>query len=411
MNEYLNNRQRLLDKMEDGSALILFSGALKQSSYDESYPFLCNMNFFYLTGLKQEECYLVMKKIEGRVETKLFILDNDEKLARWIGWYLTHEEAQTISSIDDVFSITKFESEIRKIKKDSRIERIYLDLEITKFRGQVNFGELLKKKFEKTGKDIIDVYPLVISLRAIKSEREIEALRYSIEITKQALEKVMARLPHLQSENQVQALFEGEIKALANANTSFETIAASGRNATILHYHKNIEPLEKEGMILLDLGAEVAYYNADISRTYPIDGTYHGLNKTIYEIVLACNKYIIENVKPGLTLLDLQKLTIDFLQNKCLEAKLIDTPNEINEVYFHGVSHHLGLDTHDPIARDVPLEKGMVITVEPGLYFSKYGIGVRIEDDVLVTENGREILSKDIIKEVSDIEAYMKKSA
>ncbi len=406
--QYILNRQRFIDKMENHSALILFSGALKLSSYDESYPFLVNMNFFYLTGIKQEESYLIITKNDDKIDTKLFVLDNDEKLARWIGWYLTHEEARNLSGIKEIVSEKEFAKELRLLKNRNDIKTIYIDQEKQQFRGQVDFSLEFKKKFKNSGKNIVDAYPLIISLRAIKSESEIEAIKYSIGVTKRALEKVMKNLSSLPSENAVQALFESEIKTDANANTAFSTIAAGGENATILHYHQNTALLEKESMILLDLGAEVNLYNADISRTYPIDGRYHGLNKTIYEIVLACNKYIIDSIKPGLSILDLQKKTIEFLTEACLDAKLIDDPLEIKDIYFHSVSHHLGLDTHDPISRELPLEKGMIITVEPGLYFSKYGIGVRIEDDVLVTEKGHEVLSKDIIKEVADIENYMR---
>jgi Xaa-Pro aminopeptidase len=157
-------------------------------------------------------------------------------------------------------------------------------------------------------------------------------------------------------------------------------------------------------LVLFDLGAKADLYCADISRTYPANGKYSSLQKTIYETVLTANKNVIAMIKPGLTLKDLQDYTIGFYQKELMRLGLIDNPEEVKDVYYHNVSHHLGIDTHDVSDRSLPLEAGNVITVEPGLYFKKYGIGVRIEDDVLVTETGSENLSKEIIKEVADIE-------
>ena len=167
-------------------------------------------------------------------------------------------------------------------------------------------------------------------------------------------------------------------------------------------------PLNKEDMILLDLGAECNNYHADISRTYPITGKYSPLQKKIYTIVLECNKHIIEMIKPGVSIRDLQNETINFLAEGCLKEGLIKDKEEIKNYYFHGVSHHIGLDTHDPYPRySGTLVPGMILSCEPGLYFEELGIGVRIEDDILITEDGNINLSEDIIKEIDDIENFM----
>jgi Xaa-Pro aminopeptidase len=249
-----------------------------------------------------------------------------------------------------------------------------------------------------------------VTLRGVKKEYEVELFKEDVHITNLGLQEVLKRLPNLDYEYQVQAVFEGAIKYYGNAKTSFNTIAASGKNAAILHYNSNDMKMNKDDLILLDLGAQNNMYHADISRTYRISGKFNELQKKIYTIVLECNKYIISLIKPGVSIRYLQEETINFLAEGCLKAGLINSKQEISSYYFHGVSHHIGLDTHDPYPRyKGDLVPGMIISCEPGLYFEELGIGVRIEDDILVTENGNINLSADIIKEVEDIEKYMEK--
>ena len=160
-------------------------------------------------------------------------------------------------------------------------------------------------------------------------------------------------------------------------------------------------------LVLFDLGAKAGGYSADISRTFPVNGKFSPLQRTVYEIVLAANKKICKVAKAGMTMGELQAITVDVLADGCLKAGLIQTREEIKRVYFHGVSHSLGLDTHDPMPRGIPLPVGAVITNEPGLYFPEHNIGVRIEDDLYLLKNKAINLSADIIKEVDEIEAFM----
>lgn len=412
MINFKQNRYKLYEKLQDNSLLILYSGALKHASADEGYPFKANMNFYYLTGIQQNNVYLVAKKYHNVIEETLFIYENDPIKVRWIGAYLYPEEATNISGVENVKFVDEFDSFLAKILRHKVIKNVYLDLEKPHYDGQVNFGYVLKDKVNaySFGKKILNVYEDIVTLRGCKSSEEIELYKEDVRITKLALEEVLKRLPKLENEYQVQAVFEGAIKYIGNAKPSFGTIAASGKNAAILHYGDNNMPLNKNDMILLDLGAECNNYHADISRTYPISGKYSPLQKKIYNIVLECNKHIIEMIKPGVSIKDLQNETINFLAEGCLKEGLIKEKEEIKNYYFHGVSHHIGLDTHDPYPRYVGvLQPGMIISCEPGLYFEELGIGVRIEDDILVTEDGNENLSEDIIKEIADIEAYMAK--
>lgn len=400
--DFKKRRNSLLNLIEEGT-ILLFSGFEVQRSADESYPFSVNRNFYYLTGINQKETYCVLSK----ENEQLYILDNDERLARWVGYNLFVDEAKEISNFKNVSTYKDINNVLKEVALNNKV--VYLDLEKTNFLGGVNQGERLTNLLLSYNKDLIikDIYQDIISLRAVKDEEEIKALKHSIHITNLALNDLMKNLSSLTNEKECQALFEQKIACYGHAVTSFDTIAASGKNATILHYNVNNQNLNKEDLILFDLGARVNFYNADISRTYPLNKKYSSLQKQIYELVLSCNKQIINLVKPGISILSLQEQTKEILSNGLIELGLIKQKDELDKYYFHNVSHHLGLDTHDPMDRKENLIPGNVITVEPGLYIPEYGIGVRIEDDVLVTENGSINLSEEIIKEVKDIELYL----
>lgn len=410
MNRFQRNREELYARLEDRSVCILYSGALKQVSADENYPFKVNMNFYYLTGIRQDNVYLVIRKFFRQVEETLYVYENDPDKVRWIGAYLYRDEAEAISGVKDVRYLDRLDGDLNRLLSLKSIRKVYLDLEKPPFEGQVNFGFVLKNKVQAIdfNKTVEDVYPKIVALRGVKKADEIALYREDVRITDLALQEVMKRLSNLEYEYQVQAVFEGAIRFFGNANPSFDTIAASGKNAAILHYRSNSAKMNRSDMILLDLGAENNLYHADISRTYPLSGKFNPLQKKIYQIVLDCNKHILSLIRPGNTIRNLQNETVRFLAEACLNAGLIKESEEIHRYYFHGISHHIGLDTHDPYPRyATTLVPGMIISCEPGLYFEELGIGVRIEDDILVTEDGCENLSSGIIKEVDEIENFM----
>ena len=198
-------------------------------------------------------------------------------------------------------------------------------------------------------------------------------------------------------------------RAHDRAPLAFSTIVAGGKNATCLHYpyEQQNDALKDEDLVLFDLGFSYEGYSADISRTFPVSGKFDDLQKKVYSAVLGCNKAVIAYAKPGLTLRDLQAYATEYLKKECIRLKLMGPDDDIRNYYYHSVSHHLGLDTHDISDREKPLQNGNIITVEPGLYFAKYGIGVRIEDDVLITLDGSVVLSKNIVKEIDEIDKMM----
>lgn len=403
-NFYVGNRRGLFDIMEDGVA-VLSSGYRVNKSADENYDFQVNTNFYYLTGITQPQTQLVIIKNGNSYSERLYIDAYDEMYKKWCGHKLTKSEAAEICGVkeDDIYYNDEFEAYLHDVISSSPC--VYFDLEKRDEPSYVTFGLKYAEKF--CDKNVRDVYPLVISLRVIKQPCEIEAFKSAIEVTRQGIERLMRKAKGGMYEYQLEAEFDYVAKTSGNKKYSFKTIAAAGENATTLHYTTNDSVIGDGDLILFDLGTREQEYCADISRTFPACGKFSPLQKTIYQIVLDANKKIIEVAKAGMTILELQQITIDMLADGCLRAGLIKNRDDIKKYYFHSVSHSIGLDCHDPNDRKKPLPEGAVISDEPGLYFPEHKIGVRIEDDLLICKDRAINLSESIIKEVREIEDYM----
>lgn len=413
--EYALRREKLIEKLDDGSVTIIFAGVGKKRSADEDYDFVVNRNFYYLTGIEQDNSILMLVKSDGEVLTYLFIDEKDPKVEKWIGIKLTDDEAREISGIKNVCLRSSFEGKMlaafnEQMTHFGQINKLYLDLEdelkIDKCKSTKEFANEISAKLPNL--KIEDVHDKIMKLRIIKSEAEIELIRDAIHTTDVALRNVLSKLKEASYEYNLRNIFEFTVKEDLNATLAFHSIVAAGKNAVILHYPSAQDVLKDGDLVLLDVGACKSNYCADISRTYPLDGKFSELQKKIYSIVLDCNKQTAKFIRPGIALKEVQDFALNFLAEECFEKGLIPSKDRIRDVYYHSVSHHLGLDTHDGTDRDSLLEPCMIITCEPGLYFKEYGIGVRIEDDVLVTKEGSEVLSADLIKEVEDIEKILR---
>ena len=419
--EILLRRNKLIDLVKEDSIVLLFSGVPKKFSEDEDFDFESNHNFKYLTNIEQEGSILLIKKENGIINETLYVLPYDPLVEKWTGKRLTIEEARKLSGVENILNTTQFESDFELAISSKIYKNIYLDLDselkikdnylTTNLKDDIisHYGEFI---------NVLDIYKLIASLRMVKSEAEVCEFKSAIKKTDLALQELMKNIAPGKKEYQMAALFNYFIKNYDNSKPSFATISSSGENACCLHYAEGAGELKDGGLILFDLGSKHNGYCADISRTYPVNGKFNDLERTIYQIVLDCNKMIIKSVKVGMTLRDLNNLAAEFLAEKCLKAKLIKTKEDIKNVYYHSVSHFIGLDTHDVSAclkneelrhSDIPLKEGNVISDEPGLYFKEYGIGIRIEDDILVTKKGGYNLSESIIKEIKDIEEFMAK--
>ena len=408
-------RKKVFEQMKDNSVALFFSGVSKIASEDEALPFCVNKNFFYLTNIKQEHSALMLIKGIGERRTYLFIDPYSELKEKWTGKRLTPEKAMALSDIKNIHTSDNFQTMLdlaltNENNQYGGIDCVYLDL--TSPEQKLNEGFFmndlsLKLKLDYNSKEIVDIYPIMRDLRMVKNSYEIDCLLKAIEKTNNGISYLVSKLNSGLVEHELADYFEMYGRSHDRTPLAFSTIVAGGKNATCLHYPTQDDVIKDNELVLFDLGFSHDGYSADISRTFPVNGKFSELQRKVYEAVLNCNKAVIAYIKPGLTLKQLQEFATEFLKNECIRLKLMDRSDDIRNYYYHSVSHHLGLDTHDIADREKPLVNGNVITVEPGLYFAKYGIGVRIEDDVLISLDGAVVLSKNIVKEIDEIEKMM----
>ena len=408
---YTETRKRLAEQLEEGSLTLLFSGNAPKKSADECYPFTTNRHFYYLCGIKEEGIILGLMKVKDEVKSILFIKKADPVMEKWVGKTISKEEAEAISGISEIHYLDAFESTLHHAIMSGDVHKIYLDFEVDGFKNDLT-------KEQRFANDCKERYPFVqfgnvhnhiSALRMIKSEHEIDKLREAIQVTDEGIRALMENAKSGIMEYALEAHFDFVLKTHGIEDYAFKTIAASGVNATVLHYSSNNSVIPQDSLILFDLGAQYDYYNADITRTFPVEGKFTERQKLFYNIVLRANEEVIKMIKPGIPFTALNERVKEIYFEELEPLGLVETMEDVSKYYYHGVSHFLGLDTHDVGSRKVELQEGMVLTVEPGLYIEEEAIGIRIEDDILVTKDGCENLSKDIIKTVEDIEAFMAK--
>ena len=403
---FIKNRHKLSKEMPNKSIAVFFAGKDICTSLDESYPFSINRTFYYFTGINEQNDILLIVKENDKARSIIFINPYDEIEAKWMGRKLSRDEALEISGCDTTRYIKEFEQVALDYAKDGY--EIYADTTKCLFEEPYTEERRFEDKMNKENVKVTNIHGLVAKLRTSKEPEEIEEMKKAIHNTNLGLQKVMKSLKGGMYEYQAESIFDGEIKYNGSFKTAFTTIAASGENGCVLHYHANNSKMNDGDLVLFDLGAEYNLYKSDISRTYPVNGKFSPRQREIYSIVLEAQKKVFNAIKPGITIKELNQIVLDHYAKELKRIGLIKNDDEVKKYYFHSVSHHLGLDTHDISGRDMPLTVGSVITDEPGLYIPEEQIGIRIEDDVLVTENGGVWLSKEIIKEIDDIEKFMK---
>ena len=408
--DFKARREEVFNKMEANSVLILFSGIESHVSADEYAPFEANRNFFYLTGLRRDNMVLVMDKAVEEPKTFLYIEEADETVLRWTGKKVSVEEAKEVTGIEDVRFIDSFQGEISRIMTREDVKNFYFDCYREQVSDLADYNTVKAKEFadKYLGVTVKNLHPIIAEMRMQKDNDEITQIREAVRVTDEGLKRVLKKLEPGKKEYQAQADFEYTIKYLGAEGPSFATIAGSGMNGTMLHYETNQETCKDGDLLLLDLGAKWQGYCSDITRTYPVNGTYTDRQKQVYNIVLKANRAVAKAAKPGMTLRELNDICKKVLAEGCIELGLIKEEKEIDKYYMHGVSHHLGIDVHDvTVASNSKLRPGAVITDEPGLYIDEWETGIRIEDDLLITEDGCEVLSEAIMRNPDEIERYM----
>jgi len=412
MNIYKQRRENLLNSYDSNVCIIIYSGLEIMKSEDECFPFDVNRNFYYLTGLERDSMALVMYKVDGVITESIFALPYSEYASKWFGDRMPFEQITEISGVENVQEYDNLESaftlRMNHLRKDANL-KVALDL----WRYTKDQEDCLGIKEAKRLKDlfpsleIIDVFPNITKLRLVKDEYEVSCIKHALATTKLAHDQMMKNIKPQMNELMMQAIFDYSLRTRNCKHEAFDTICASGKRATVLHYRNNDQVMEDGELFLCDMGATYNHYCADISRTFPVNGKFTERQKEIYDLVLRAQQIVIENAKPGVKLKELNNMVIEFYKEELPKHGLT---KDVSEYYYHGVSHHLGLDTHDSNGGlGQTLSAGNVITDEPGLYISDEGIGIRIEDDLLITEDGCVDLASDLLHTTEEIEAFMAK--
>lgn len=401
--DYKKRRQNLMAKMDDNSFLLFFNKRLNS----DMTAFDVERNFYYFTGINEFDNILLIYKKHNVAKEILYLAPIDLNEEKWTGKKLRKEEAEQIANIKDVrYNNNTFMTELLELlDENSKIYFVVKEGEAFKYSYENNFALELANHKKVT---ITSSNEMIKSLRTIKDEDEIALIKEANEITNKGILNILKNLKPGLKEYQIESYFDQAIKYYGATGFSFPTIAASGINATCLHYNSNQGVLKDGDLILFDLGASLNTYCADVSRTFPVNGKFTELQKKIYTIVLNAQKMIENKARVGLTTKDLNQMVIEFYAKELKEIGLINKKEEVLKYYFHGVSHHIGMDCHDFCSYG-PLEAGSIISNEPGLYIPEWNIGIRIEDDLLITNDKVINLSASIIKEIDDIEEVMRK--
>jgi Xaa-Pro aminopeptidase len=421
--EYKKRRDKLASKLSKNSVAVVFASKHKIRSNDTEYPYRQESNFYYLTGFREDESILVITKKRTKTKSFLFVKKKDKLAEIWDGKRLGVSGAKKRFLVDRIYPFENFEKEIKNICKNK--QNIYM-----------NF-EQISQKFEifKSFKNITqykNISSIVEKMRLIKSNEEIKLIRKSVEIAKEAHHRAMRFNKVDKYEYQVQAEIEHSFKTNGAYSDAYTSVVAGGNNANTLHYIKNDEKLNKDDLLLIDAGCEYEYYASDITRTIPVSGKFSDAQKDVYDIVLQTQLRVLDAIKPGVKRSELQNISVKCLTEGLVklgvlkgDLKKLIKKEAYKPYYPHGIGHWMGIDVHDQCPykdknnKEIVLKKGMVLTIEPGLYLdkddrkvpSKYrGIGVRIEDDILVTNGGYENLSADIAKTVQEIESIKERS-
>lgn len=394
-------RKQLRDHLPQNTITFVFSGLPVRRSADTDYPFSANRNFVYATGIEEPEAVLVFDP-KGDI---LFLRDVDETQEKWVGHYMRQEEATEISGIKDVRYFSDFDAYLNKVLDG--VYRICLDLDHDTFATEA-YGSALGMADYVGVQRVTDVTEIFVRSRMVKFPEEVDAIRHALNVTHESILGMLQEMKPGNNERDMAARFHYE-GAKRGGDAMFETIVASGKNATVLHYIQNDNELHDGELVLLDLGIRVNGYGADISQTYPINGTFTPRQKEVYNVVLECYEAVMAAARPGVSILDLNELSKEKLAQGLKDLGLLERSEDVGKYYYHSIGHSLGLDTHDVWSdRSMPLEAGNVITNEPGLYIAEEGIGIRIETDLLITETGCEDLAPFIVREADAIEELLK---
>ncbi len=435
--ELAKRRAAVAAKMEDNSVLILFSAEHKLYTNDVDYVFRQENNLYYLTNLKQAGATLVIRKSGGAVTESIYLPKRDARRETWNGKMYADEVATKISGVKTIVNAAERDAVLQKIRdRKENSQSIYLLLPenamdedgMREFRVENEFAKQI------SGYQVVNAQPIFAELRQIKSPYELKLLQHAIDITTEAQMRSMATVGRASMEYEVQAEVEYTFRRRNADFWGYPSIVGCGPNATTLHYEEASGAVTKGDLLLMDVGAEYDHYTADVTRTYPVNGKFTKEQAEIYQIVYDAQEAAAKAAKPGATMQKLSDAANVVMKDGLFRLGLITskTNNEYRIWYMHGLGHWLGMNVHD-VGSTNTLKPGMTYTNEPGIYiredaldylpdtpeakafatkvrpaFEKYkNIGVRIEDDMLITDTGVEWMTKNLPRSIADIEAFM----
>ena len=414
-----DRRKEFTKKMIKGSLAVFYSNDPMPRSGDQFFPYRQDSDLFSLSGLDQPETIIVLYPSAKNTAHRemAFILAHDPQYAIWHGDRYSTKEAKSISGIDKIHTIDKWDRIMPGLFRS--VDTIYLNprqqerFDTPVFSQNDRMAETLKKLYPQ--KKFLDAHSILKHIAMIKHPMEIGQLKKAVDITGKAFDRVLHTIKPGMKEYEVEA----ELGYIINQNGchhAFEPIVASGKSACILHYIRNDRIIKEDELVLIDFGAEYAHMASDMTRTIPSSGRFSKRQKAIYLAVLKILDEITAIMRPGITLEQLNKETEVLIERELLQLKIIsktdvrkqDPASPLRRKYFmHGVSHHLGYDVHDKGERTVPLKAGMVLTCEPGLYIPEEQIGIRLENDILITRGKPRNLMDHIPIHPDEIESIM----
>lgn len=417
---FVQNRKQFVRHLKSKSLAVFNSNDIMPTSADGRHPFVQHTDMFYMSGIDQEESILLIcpDAEESRHKEILFLRETSEKIATWEGHKLKGKEAADISGVRTVCWISEFDRIFRELAFES--EYLYLNTnEHSRGGGTVEtrdarflkwcMAEFPLHKYERLA-------PVMHYLRAVKSSTEIELIQCACDISEKAFRRVLNFVRPGVWEYEIEAEICHEFLRNRSRGPAYETIVASGMNSCVLHYASNHQQCRDGDILLMDFGAEYANYASDVTRTIPINGRFTLRQKDAYNAVLRVQKAAIEMLRPGNTFKEYNREVGKIMEGELIRLGLLDADKvrkqnkrkPLYKKYFmHGTSHHLGLDVHDYGSGNRKFETGMVFTCEPGIYIKNEHIGVRIENDILITPEGPVDLTKNIPREADEIEELM----
>ena len=417
---YVANRRNFINKMEPRSIAVFNSNDIMPTNADGTMPFRQNNDLLYLSGIDQEESILVLCPDfpDERFREVLFLRETNEHIAIWEGHKFTKEEARELSGVDTIRWVKDFESTFNTLMAEA--ENIYCNSN-EHIRAVVEV-ETRDARFIKWAKQKYPLHtfrksaPLMHELRAVKSDDEIARLQTACNITEQGFRRILKFVKPGVTEYEIQAEYAHEFLRNRSRGFAYIPIIASGANANVLHYIENKNACRDGELLLMDVGAEYANYNADMTRTIPVNGRFTPRQREVYDAVLRVMREAMQLLEPGQVIPEYHKRVGEIMEKELVALKLINETDIKNQdpdwpaykkYFMHGTSHHLGLDVHDVGNIYQPMKPGMVFTVEPGIYIPEEGFGVRLENNVVIREDGLDDLMANIPLEADEIESLM----